>query len=362
MNCEQPTHRNPFTVTIEPTLNCNLDCRYCYSLRGPRTTIPTDVAKRTIAEIADYAGSRGFNELDCVWLGGEPILAGIRFFKNIFRATRNLAVPVRHFVQTNGMMLDADFCRLFRDENIQVGISIDGPQEIHDAFRLSRDGSPTHGLVMTAIALLQKHQVGFGCVSVVTSAVLGHEREVYAFFRSLGLAFRINPVIPGKRGQSGPWQISPAAYGHALVKFFDLWIRPAHDHVDISPLDNYVAAVLHDEPTECQHKLCCAGGTIGIGADGAVTICSRSAGSPLGRLGTSSMTEILASRSCVDQLRRSELLEDCHACENWRICHGGCSQNALAFGVDPNARDPFCPAYKAIFSRIRGALNSGAIR
>jgi uncharacterized protein len=257
------------------------------------------------------------------------------------------------------LLLNADFCHLFCDEDIQVGISIDGPQEVHDAFRLSSDGAPTHSQVMAAISLLHKHQVAFGCVSVVTSAMLGHERNVYDFFCSLGLAFRINPVIPGKRGGSRPWQIAPSAYGHSLVQFFDLWLQPCRPHVDISPLDNYVAAVLHSEPSECQHKLCCADRTIGIGADGAVTICSRSGGAPLGHLGASPITELLTSRSCADQLRRSEMLEHCHACENWHICHGGCSQNALAFGADPKSKDPFCPAYKAIFAHIRTALNIG---
>jgi len=359
VNCNQPVSSNPFTVTIEPTLNCNLDCHYCYSLRSPRGTIPADVAQRTIAEIAAYARNRGFSELHCVWLGGEPLLAGIEFFKGVFSVTRNLAIPVRHFLQTNGLLLDADFCRLFCDENVQVGISIDGPQEIHNAFRLSGDGSPTHVQVMAAISLLHKHQVAFGCVSVITSAMLGHERDVYDFFCSLGLAFRINPVIPGKRGRGGSWQITPSAYGHSLVQFFDLWLQPGRAHVDVSPLDNFVAAVLSSEPSECQHKLCCADRTIGIAADGAVTTCSRSIGTPLGNIGKSSITELLTSRSCADQLKRSELLEDCHACKNWHICHGGCSQNALAFGADPKAKDPFCPAYKAIFAHIRSALNIG---
>jgi uncharacterized protein len=319
------------------------------------------VLSQALRSVVEYAIERGFNELHCIWLGGEPLLAGTKYFKEIFAETKTFALPIQHFIQTNGLLLDGEYCRLFRDAGVHVGVSIDGPPEVHDAFRVSRGGAPTHSRVMDAIALLRDHDVPFGCVSVVSSAMLGREQLVYEFFRSLGSGFRVNPVIPRKNGVSGPWQVEPVAYGDALIRFFDAWTAPASSAVAISPLDSYVAAVVHGEITECQHQLLCADRSLGIGTDGTVTICSRSYEAPLGRLGASSVPELLAGRNNGGQLERARSLRECHGCDNWSICHGGCPGNALAFGLGLFAKDPFCPAYEAIFRHIRAALAAGGV-
>jgi len=351
---------NAFTVTIEPVGACNLNCRYCYSVEhSPKNLVP-DVACDALGAVAAYAGQHGFDELHCVWLGGEPLLAGIAFFARVLSATSRLPLPLRHFVQTNGLLLDDEYCRLFRDAAVCVGISIDGPQEIHDTFRVSLGGEPTHSRVMEGIALLRKHGVPFGCAAVVSRATLGRERDVYAFFRSLGSGFRINPVIPGRHGQDPSCQVKPAEYGAALIRFFDTWMASDPVQVNVSPLDGYVAAVVSGEPAECQHLRSCADRTLGIKPDGTVTICGRFHNAPLGRLGASSVAELLAAPSCAALQARASLLKDCHGCINWPICHGGCPHNSYAFGLEKTARDPFCPAYKAIFAHIRAALSAGA--
>jgi uncharacterized protein len=351
---------NAFTVTLEPAGTCNLDCRYCYSVRHSPQTLEPDVAAHALEAIAAYAGQHGFDELHCVWLGGEPLLAGILFFERVLSATSRLALPLRLFVQTNGLLLDDDYCRLFRNADVNVGISIDGPREIHDAFRVSLVGAPTHSRVMAAITLLRKHSVPFGCAAVVSRATLGHEQEVYDFFRSLGSCFRINPVIPGKHGRDGACQVKPSEFGAALIRLFDAWIAAGPGQINISPLDRYVRAVATGELGECQHQGSCADRTLGIKPGGTVTICGRFQDTPLGHLGSSSVAELLAAPARAAIRARASLLKDCHGCINWSICHGGCPHNSLAFGLEPTARDPFCPAYKAIFAHIRAALGAGA--
>jgi uncharacterized protein len=348
---------NAFTVTLEPVGTCNLNCRYCYSVQHSQTTLLPDVARSALEAIAAYAGQHGFEELHCVWLGGEPLLAGLHFFEQVFAVASTLALPLRHFLQTNGLLLDEDFCHLFRDASVNVGISIDGPRAIHDAFRVSFGCQPTHSRVMDAIALLRKHSVPFGCVAVVSRATLGREQEVYDFFRSLGSAFRINPVIPGRHGRDPICQVKPAEYGTALVRFFDAWIAAGPAQIDISPLDSYVAAVASGEPEECQHQESCANRTLGIKHDGTVTICGRFQNTLLGRLGSTSVAELLAAPTCSALQARASLLKGCHGCVDWPICHGGCPHNAVAFGRGIQTKDPFCPAYKAIFRHIRKWLN-----
>jgi uncharacterized protein len=353
-------HSNAFTVTIEPVSSCNLSCHYCYSGGDSQSILAPETARNALDAIAAYAGEHGCDELHCVWLGGEPLLAGIRFFTQVFSETFSLALPLRHFIQTNGLLLDDDYCRLFQDAGVCVGISLDGPREIHDAFRVSLGGAPTHSLVMDAIALLRKRDLSFGCAAVVSRVTLGREEEVYDFFRSLRSDFRINPMIPGRHSPNQACQITPTEYGKALIRFFDSWIASGPVHVNISPLDSYVAAVASGEPAECQHQLSCAGRTLGIKPDGTVTICGRFQDTPLGRLGASSIAELLAAPTWAALQARPGLITDCHGCANWPICHGGCPHNSLVFGLEQTARDPFCPAYKAIFAHIRLALGAGA--
>jgi uncharacterized protein len=350
---------NAFTVTIEPVAACNLNCHYCYSTPQPTNFLTVEVVGRALRTIVAFAADHGFDEIHCVWHGGEPLLTGIQFFESIFSDLSGLNFQMKHFIQTNGLLLDGNFCRLFRDADINVGVSIDGPQDIHDRFRVAKGGEPTHFKVMNAIELLREYNVSFGCVAVVSRPMLGREREVYNFFSSRGLGFRINPVIPGRGGWDASCQIEPADYGASLIRFFDAWIASYPEQVNISPIDSYVAAVATGKPSECQHQLTCANRTVGIKADGHVTICARFQDFSLLRLGTSFVADLFSTGDCASLQSRASSLVECQSCVNWGICHGGCPHNAAAFGLAPSMKDPFCPAYKAIFARIHDAFGKG---
>lgn len=182
------------TVTLEPVGACNLGCAYCYAAKAPTDSLDEDVWLDVLRQIAGYAGEMRYEAVHCVWLGGEPLLAGKQFFTRVASLTAALAATttIRHFVQTNGLLLDDDYCRLFRDAGIQLGVSLDGPAAVHDALRLTNQGEPTHGRVMEGIGLLRDHRVPFGCVAVVTRQTLGREQAIYDFFRRLGCGFRID--------------------------------------------------------------------------------------------------------------------------------------------------------------------------
>ena len=348
-----------FTVTVEPVSECNLDCRYCYSANKPGRRPERDVFLNAMGEIARYAAERGFREVHFVWLGGEPLLAGIDFFEQVadYTAGKVSQIVLRHFLQTNGLLLNDEYCRLFRRAGFNIGVSIDGPERIHDAFRVSRGGDPTHSRVVAGIRLLQEHKVPFGCVAVVTRKTLGSEQEVYDFFRSLGCGFRINPAIPGMKGANEAWRIEPEEYGPSLVRFFDAWLTSPSGRVSISPLDNYLLSVASGEVAECQQKESCAGDTLAIKPDGDVTLCGRFQGMTFGNLARSPLVALAGAAGSGALRRRADLQKDCTGCVNWSICHAGCPHNAVAFGGDVTDKDPFCPAYKAIFAHIRKNLN-----
>ena len=158
---------------------------------------------------------------------------------------------------------------------------------------MNRSGEPTHSRVIENIRLLREHRIQFGCVAVVTQKTLGHEREVYDFFRALGCGFRINPVIPGMNGSNKDYRIEPEEYGLSLVRFFDAWLSSPSGRVPISPLDNYMLSVVSGETAECQQKESCIGDTLGIKPDGDVMICGRFQGMTLGNLTRSTLGHLL---------------------------------------------------------------------
>ena len=348
-----------FTLTLEPVGTCNLDCTYCYASKGSTSPLDTDFVLQSLGKICHYATAKGFQEVHCVWLGGEPLLAGHEFFERVadWTATTSSRIRIRHFMQTNGLLLDDTYCRLLRDADIHLGLSLDGPQPVHDAFRRTRQGAQTFSRVMDAVGLLRLHAVPFGCVAVVTRMTLGREQEIYDFFCDLGCGFRINPVIPGPETADRSPRITPEEYGGSLVRFFDAWSVPRADRVNVSPLDNYVVSLLGGEIRECQQQPSCTRHSLGLKPNGDVVRCGRFQDRILGNLKESDLTELLAGRASDPFRARAAALTGCRGCSFWPQCHGGCPHNAVAFGRDLTAKDPFCVAYTIIFSHIKSALS-----
>jgi len=348
-----------FTLILEPAKGCNLSCRYCYSDVTGADVMSLQTLKTALEKTARYAQRRGFGEIHLLWHGGEPLLAGLEFFRAAVRLLRGLVPDLRfqHYLQTNGLLLDHDLCAFFRDHEFQIGVSLDGPQALHDAMRLGPDGQRTHTAVLEKVRLLEEQGVSVGFNAVVTRRSLGQEQAIYRFFQDLGYGFRLNPMIPGRRPEtSAPYLLQPGEYGAFLCNIFDVWAGTAHQRVWVSPLELYLKAILDGVPYECQQRATCAGSHLGVRPSGDVVPCSRFETQPLGNIHNREIQELVASPLCEDMRRRAGTLAACHTCRHWSICHGGCPLNALVFCHDHMARDPFCKDYQLIFAKIHRAL------
>lgn len=190
--------RDVFTLMLEPVKACNIRCTYCYSDLSNGALMSIDTVKTAVEKAIAYASHKGAGQLHIIWHGGEPLLAGLNFFKEAQAAIfgQKLSIPVTQFLQTNGLLLDEKFCRFFSTQNIQVGISLDGPKEIHDAIRITRQGEGTHDAVINKLKLCRQNGLAVGLCMVVTPDCLGRERQIFQFFNELGLPFRANPVLP----------------------------------------------------------------------------------------------------------------------------------------------------------------------
>ena len=176
-------------VVIQPTAFCNINCSYCYLPdRGNKHVIAQSTVAKLFAEL--FASGWACPELTVVWQAGEPLTVPVSFYREAFEAIERLrpkAVEVRHSFQTNGMLIDAQWCALFRDWDVGVGVSIDGPQALHDANRKTRSGAGTFGKTITGIRCLRSEKVPFHVNSVLSRDSLAMPEEMLAFYLSEGI-------------------------------------------------------------------------------------------------------------------------------------------------------------------------------
>ncbi|MBM4284146.1 MAG: radical SAM protein [Deltaproteobacteria bacterium] len=348
-----------FTLILEPVKGCNLSCRYCYADTAGDGVMSRRTLETALEKTARHAEDRGFREIHILWHGGEPLLAGLGFFRAALQMLAGLSSGLRfhHYLQTNGLLLDPDFCAFFREHRFQIGLSLDGPQDLHDSMRVGADGQGSHARVLEKVRLLEEQGVSAGFNAVVTRRSLGREQALYRYFQGLGYGFRVNPLIPGRHPEaSAPSLLQPGEYGAFLCRLFDAWTGTAGRRVMVSPLDLYLRAVLAGAPYECQQRETCVGTHLGVKPSGDAVLCCRFETHPLGNIHDREIRDLWASPFCEEVRRRAETLSDCHSCKYWSICHGGCPLNALVFSQDHLAKDPFCKDYQQIFGKIQRAL------
>ena len=176
-------------LVMQPTPFCNIACDYCYlAQRDTARFMAMDVVEATIRNALD-SGLLG-RELDVVWHAGEPLAAPRDFYDEAIEcigAIAGSAIRIRHSVQTNGLLIDEDWCRLFLRHRVRVGVSIDGPARVHDRHRRTRSGGPTHARVVRGIELLRRFGVEHDAIAVVTGDSLGCADEIVDFFLELGI-------------------------------------------------------------------------------------------------------------------------------------------------------------------------------
>src|SRR5271169_4954891 len=211
---------------------CNLDCEYCFYLDRdadpykelPARTMTFETLERLVASYLAYS----YPQSSFIFQGGEPTLAGLGFFEKLVEFQKQYGrsgQDVSNALQTNGTLLDEHWCRLFREYNWFVGLSLDGPEAMHDLYRYNKQGRGTWQRVVQAVEILQKQQVEFNILCVVSQANVGKARELYRFFK--GLAVNNLQFIPlaefDVSGKPLPFTIAPEQYGRFMVELFDAW-------------------------------------------------------------------------------------------------------------------------------------------
>ncbi len=354
---------------------CDLGCRYCFyndemSCRSEavRGMMKRETVSVILKKALERCAGRSVPEpLSVGFQGGEPLLAGLDFFRfvcDLVKSNNTHGVAVSYFLQTNGTHLDPEFAAFFAENGFLVGLSVDGPKEYHDRNRVTREGKSCFNRVMRAAENMRRAGTDFNTLTVVTSSSATHAQAVYGFFARSG--FRFQQYIPcvapfGASGKGGPG-LDEEGYGEFLCRMFDLWYADAcrgeSSYVYNRDFENWVGILAGRQPEECGMCGVCSEQYL-IESDGNVYPCDFYALDAycLGNLVTDSFEDIDRTRERIGFIEASRVLPDeCRECRWLALCRNGCRRNrtggepsALSPSDFPGGRNRFCGAYRRFF-------------
>lgn len=348
---------------------CNLACRYCFyrDVTKNRETEDFGVMDRETAELLlDRAFDLDADVLTFGFQGGEPTIAGLHFFELFVEMTREREraseragrrIETRFAMQTNGVSLNADWARFFKKEGFLLGVSVDGPRLLHDAYRVRRDDSGTYSRVMEGVAVLRAHEVPINALCVVDKATADNASTVYRHLRSRGFDWIqfipcLDPFGEDPGGRS--WSLTPAAYGRFLKETFDLRYAEWRDGrpVNVRWIDNLVGMAMGQPPESCGMSGSCAV-SFTVEADGSVYPCDFYVTDEwrLGNVrdaGFAEMRDGEVGRRFVESSLHVE--EACRSCFAFPLCRGGCRRDREPFKDGKPIRNRYCSAFKDFFA------------
>jgi len=386
-----------FHLLAKPTgAVCNLDCTYCFFLSkellypGSRFRMADDLLEAYLRQLIE--AQAGAPEVVVAWQGGEPTMMGLEFFRRSVELAgryRQSGQQITYTIQTNGTLLDDGWAAFFKQHGFLVGLSIDGPRELHDAYRVDKGGKGSFDRVMRGLAALQRHGVDWNALTTVHAANQDRGREVYAFLKDqCGARFmQFIPIIERATEQTLPianagWgqrvrgrplytqqgnlvtgrSVSPGGYGRFLIDIFEDWVRADIGEVYVQMFDVALANWYRQPPGLCVHSETC-GLALALEHTGDLYSCDHyvEPAYRLGNIGQTHLLDLVASPRQAEfgRAKRDTLPGYCLDCDVRFACHGGCPKDRFTATPDGEPGLHYlCPSYKAFFGHIRPAMDT----
>jgi len=340
---------------------CNLDCAYCFYLdreADPYKSLPGRLmTEETLERMVDTYLFYSYPNSVFAFQGGEPMLTGLKFYQKLIEFQKEHGRDgqnVSNALQTNAILIDDDWCDLFRDYNWLLGVSLDGPQEVHDLYRFNKAGRGTWKQAMKGVETLQKNKVEFNILCVLSQANVEKPKELYKFFKGLGVDnVQYIPLSEfDKDGNLMPFTITPEQYGRFLCELFELW-WPDRRKMRIRFFDNLAEALAGMKPGSCtMHQTCDS--YVVVEYNGDVYPCDFfvEGNWKLGNITLDSWPELARRVKRLDFASRKMLpCPECEVCEYASICHRGCPKFRHAQYRRFEDLDYFCQSYKMIYPK-----------
>lgn len=389
--------QHPFHTMSKPAgSKCNLDCTYCFYLekenlyRGGTSRMGPEVLE---AYVRDYIAAQPGDTVSFTWQGGEPTLAGLEFFRRAVALQQRHADgrKIENALQTNGTLLDDAWCEFLREQRFLVGISIDGPAHLHDAYRVDRARRATFTQVVGAIDLLKKHGVEFNTLTTVHRRNARQPLEVYRFLRNIGSGYlQFIPIVERNAtaaaseanglwlapppdhedaaaldAQVTEWSVRPADYGAFLCAIFDEWVQRDVGQVFVQQFDSALANWIGEPAGVCVFSENC-GRALAVEHNGDVFSCDHYVYPryKLGNLLAEPLGALVDSprQHAFGQAKSAALPRYCRECPVKFACHGECPKHR--FLRTPHGEpglNYLCAGYKKFFTHIDSPMRTMAM-
>jgi uncharacterized protein len=366
---------------------CNLNCEYCFYLEkqalfspGEQYRMSDDVLS---AFITNYITSQPTPLVEFVWQGGEPTLSGIDFFKKVIELQKQFSgtKTITNSLQTNGTLLNDEWGAFLKKHNFMVGISLDGPKEIHDRYRCDPKAKGTFDRVMKGLKLLQKHNVEYNVLACVARETAKHPLEVYRFLKNEGVEFiqfspvveRLPDVLSKRHGlrlaepasldseeaqtEVTPWSVTAEEYGDFLIAIYEDWVRHDVGKVFVMNFEWALNVWIGNPSPVCIHAKQC-GRSVVIEHNGDVYACDHCVYPEyrLGNIKNDKLSDMVerSLQSGFGVSKETALTRWCRECGVLAACQGGCPKHRFEMTY---CREPglhyLCAGYKKFFMHIR---------
>ena len=358
-----------FQIFVKPAGDaCNLSCRYCYYLGkghlGPErglVRMPEDLLDEYIAQ---HISASPDEVIRFSWHGGEPTVLGIDYFRLIVDIQRRrwpAGRTIANGMQTNGTLFDEEWGRFLAAEGFAVGLSLDGPREMHDCYRVTRDGRPTFEETMRGYEILRRYGVPTDVLCVVSPHNVRSPAEVYGFFKRIGASYvTFLPLVeprPDAPGGVSPDTVPAGAWGDFLCAVFDEWVAGDIGRIKVQIIEEAARTAFGQEHSLCIFRPVCGDIPV-IERNGDFYSCDHfvDAGHRLGNIRDTPLVDLLESpvQKAFGLAKLEKLPQFCRACEVRVMCTGECPKNRFVRAPDGEpGLNYLCPGYKKFFTCVR---------
>lgn len=376
-----PNSKRHYAIVVKPVgAACNLRCNYCYYLgkecNHTQGIMSDDLLSEYIRQVIAIHGKEA--EIEFAWHGGEPTLAGIDFFKKAIMLQKQYGKnrKILNTLQTNGTTLNDEWCEFFTDNNFRIGISIDGPEPLHNTYRKDNFGNGTFDKVMQAVALLQKHQTLYNTLTTVNATNASHAIEVYKFLRTITDYMQFLPVVeccgwrhnvalpPGIYSpdelisrQYAPYNVPAEQYGEFLCNIFDYWLQNDVGRKFVQIFESTIGNHTRQPAGLCVHEAVC-GHCAAIERNGDVFRCDRYVFDEyrMGNIKETTLESIMESNRAFGEYKLESLPSRCLHCDVVELCFGGCPKDRLIEQLTFNGierRNYLCSGYQKFFRHFK---------
>jgi uncharacterized protein len=360
---------------------CNIDCEYCFYLEKeklyPERNQNWRMDDETLEQyIKQHIEAQSGTQVEFAWQGGEPTLLGIKFYRRVIELCQKYGEgkQIYHAFQTNGVLINDEWCQFFKENDFLIGLSIDGPADLHDRYRVTRSKKATHHKVLDAITLMKEHGVEFNTLTVVHAENVKYPLRVYQFLKDIGSTYiQFIPLVERyvettvslaspeqQQAKVTPWSVPAKQYGQFLNTIFDHWVENDVGNVFVQMFDSTLGSWLGESAGLCLFSENC-GHAFALEANGDLYQCDHYVYPEykLGNIHNKSIKEMNTSDEAIKfgQAKSGTLNSQCLSCSYKFACYGGCPKHRFSTTKSGTYRHNYlCQGYYDYFAHTERAM------